>query len=97
MGVEVPADRRLVLTVQTIAQLVTIAKEEGMPLDDGLVQGVEKLAHRLRGAGLALPAHLEDALSEIGFSLTPPEQYDNEAHESSGQVLPFPGKGRAPD
>lgn len=71
MGVEVPADRRMVLAVQTIAQLATIAQDNGVRVDDGLAEGVERLAHNLRGAGLALPPHLEDALDEISRALRP--------------------------
>ena len=84
MGIEVPADRRSVLLVQTIAQLATLAKEAGVPLDDGLAEGVDRLARNLRGAGLALPAHLEDALDDIARALAPPEP-----EEPKGAVLPF--------
>lgn len=84
MGIEVPADRRSVLLVQTIAQLATLAKEAGVPLDDGLAEGVDRLARNLRGAGLALPAHLEDALEDIGRALSPPEP-----DGPRGTVLPF--------
>lgn len=84
MGIEVPADRRSVLLVQTIAQLATLAKEAGVPLDDGLAEGVDRLARNLRGAGLALPAHLEDALEDIARALSPPEPA-----EPRGTVLPF--------
>ncbi|SDG04237.1 MULTISPECIES: hypothetical protein [Thalassobaculum] len=84
VGIEVPADRRSVLLVQTIAQLATLAKEAGVPLDDGLAEGAERLARNLRGAGLALPAHLEDALEDIARALSPPEP-----EEPRGTVLPF--------
>ncbi|MDF1793361.1 MAG: hypothetical protein P1U88_15715 [Thalassobaculaceae bacterium] len=84
MGVEVPADRRSVLMVQTIAQLATLAQEAGVPLDDGLVEGAERLARNLRGAGFALPAHLEEALEEIARALSPPEPED-----TGGVVVPF--------
>lgn len=84
MGIEVPADRRSVLLVQTIAQLATLAKEAGVPLDDGLAEGVDRLARNLRGAGLALPAHLEDALEDIARALSPPEP-----EAPRGTVLPF--------
>ena len=84
MGIEVPADRRSVLLVQTIAQLATLAKEAGVPLDDGLAEGAERLARNLRGAGLALPAHLEEALEDITRALTPPEP-----EVRAGTVVPF--------
>lgn len=84
MGIEVPADRRSVLLVQTIAQLATLAKEAGVPLDDGLAEGAERLARNLRGAGIGLPPHLEDALEDITRALTPPEP-----DEPRGLVLPF--------
>lgn len=84
MGIEVPADRRSVLMVQTIAQLATLAQEAGVPLDDGLAEGAERLARNLRGAGLALPAHLEDALEEIALALSPPEP-----QPAGGVVVPF--------
>lgn len=84
VGVEVPADRRSVLMVQTIAQLATLAKEAGVPLDDGLAEGAERLARNLRGAGLALPPHLEDALEEIALALSPPEP-----PPAGGVVVPF--------
>lgn len=86
MGVEVPADRRSVLMVQTIAQLATLAQEAGVPLDDGLAEGAERLARNLRGAGLALPAHLEEALDEISRALSPPE-----TSEGGAVVVPFRG------
>ena len=85
MGVEVPADRRSVLMVQTIAQLATLAQEVGVPLDDGLAEGAERLARNLRGAGLSLPAHLESALEEISRALSPPEP----ERSSPGVVVPF--------
>ncbi|MEQ8584679.1 MAG: hypothetical protein RLO01_06080 [Thalassobaculaceae bacterium] len=84
VGVELPADRRSVLMVQTIAQLATLAKEAGVPLDDGLAEGAERLARNLRGAGLALPPHLEDALEEITLALSPPEP-----ERDGGIVVPF--------
>ena len=84
MGIEVPADRRSVLLVQTIAQLATLAKEAGVPLDDGLAEGAGRLAHNLRGAGIGLPPHLEDALEDISRALTPPEPT-----EPRGLVVPF--------
>ena len=84
VGVEVPADRRSVLMVQTIAQLATLAKEAGVPLDDGLAEGAERLARNLRGAGLALPPHLEDALEEIALALSPAEP-----QPAGGVVVPF--------
>ncbi|MCR9071217.1 MAG: hypothetical protein NXI18_05815 [Alphaproteobacteria bacterium] len=84
VGVEVPADRRSVLMVQTIAQLATLAKEAGVPLDDGLAEGAERLARNLRGAGLALPPHLEDALEEIALALAPPQP-----QPVGGIVVPF--------
>lgn len=84
VGVELPADRQSVLMVQTIAQLATLAKEAGVPLDDGLAEGAERLARNLRGAGLALPPHLEDALEEITLSLSPPEP-----ERDGGIVVPF--------
>lgn len=87
MGVEVPADRRAVLMVQTIAQLATLAQEAGVPLDDGLAEGAERLARNLRGAGLALPVHLEEALEEISLALSPPP----EPAERGGTVVPFRG------
>ena len=90
MGVEIPAERRLVLTVQTIAQLVTIARDEGVALDDGLAQGVERLAHRLRGAGLALPMHLEEALAEIGDTLGSSSEKE---HDGPADILAFPTRG----
>jgi len=91
MGVEVPADRRSVLMVQTIAQLATLAQEAGVPLDDGLAEGAERLARNLRGAGLSLPAHLETALEEISRALSPPETSDD-----GGIVVPF-RLSRGPD
>lgn len=90
MGVEVPADRRLVLTVQTIAQLATIAQDAGVPLDDGLAEGAEKLARNLRGAGLALPVHLEEALDEICRVLSPAIEV-----EANGVVVALRSSNRA--
>lgn len=84
MGVEVPADRRTVLMVQTIAQLATLAQDAGVPLDDGLAEGAERLARSLRGTGLDLPPHLESALEEISRALSPQED-DGEG----GVIVPF--------
>jgi hypothetical protein len=93
MGVEVSADRRLVLMVQTIAQLATLAKEADVPLDDGLLQGADRLARSLRGAGLALPVHLEDALDEIAASLSPGDA----GEEPGAEIVPFqPGSSARP-